>query len=83
MALVIMCILTYCTTVYDVHDVCMHCRGDIHARHEMENGSGRPSPSPGLGGCAIIDEWKVENERRVLVGDMARDCEPAGMIVGY
>lgn len=25
----------------------------------------------------------VENERRVCVGDMARDCEPAGMIVGY
>lgn len=25
----------------------------------------------------------VENERRVCVGDMARYCEPAGMIVGY
>lgn len=25
----------------------------------------------------------VENERRVCVGDMARDCEPGGMIVGY
>lgn len=31
----------------------------------------------------LEDVQLLTNERRVCVGDMARDCEPAGMIVGY